>query len=86
MLITYVYKYMSYSEKYDDIFVYISFDKKNFLFFFIFLIFEVPFDGTAGIKGQGRMRNHSYPTGKEWYKNGEILEVLKGFKLYKLYI
>ena len=58
---------MSYSDMYDDIFVYISFDKNNNLKIF-FLNFTVPFDGTAGIKGEGRMRNHSYPTGKDWYK------------------
>ena len=63
---------MSYSDMYDDIFVYISFDKKEIFFFIFFLIFEVPFDGTAGIKGEGRMRNHSYPTGKEWYKFGQL--------------
>ena len=57
---------MSYSDMYDDIFVYISFDKNEFFLFF--LIFEVPFDGTAGIKGEGRMRNHSYPTGRNGTK------------------
>ena len=59
---------MSFFEMYDDMFVYISFDKNNYLFIIIFLNFTIPFNGTAGIKGEGRMRNHSYPTGRNGTK------------------
>ena len=84
MLITYVYKYMSYSEKYDDIFVYISFDKKNYFFFiFFFLNFKVPFDGTAGDQRRGQDEKSFLPDREGMVpKSGEILEVLKQFNLY----
>ena len=55
-------------KEYVYIFIYISFEEyREFIFYGYHSM-------AGGIKGEGRVKNHSYPKGLEWYINNEILE------------